>query len=340
MGRTRGHRTASADVKRAALRLLRQGTPVAKVARAFRVSRYALWKWQVAYRQGGEEALVPKRIPGRPPRLSQRQLMRLVFCLSRGPEAYGFRGQVWTLPRIAKVIEREFGVRHDPSWVRRLLIRLGFSPQKPELRAIERDDREVARFRHRVWPQYRRRIRQGSTTLVMLDESGKSEMPTVVVTWAPRGQTPRLRHLFGGAHVSMIAGITPHGKLHYQVYARRVRSPQVIRFLRHLLAHIRGRIVVFWDGGSIHTSKIVQRFLDEHRGRLTTHFFPAYAPDVNPQEQVWHQLKYVELRNLCPTTPAQLIAETRAGMERIRHQPELFPTFFEHAGLSLSPSAR
>jgi transposase len=98
--------------------------------------------------------------------------------------------------------------------------------------------------------------------------------------------------------------------------------------------------VVFWDGGSIHTSKIVQRFLDEHRGRLTTHFFPAYAPDVNPQEQVWHQLKYVELRNLCPTNAAELIAETRAGMERIRHQPELFPAFFEHAGLSLSSSGR
>ncbi len=340
MGRTRGHHTASAEVKRAALRLLRQGTPVAKVARAFRVSRYALRKWQVAYRRGGEEALVPQRIPGRPPCLSQRQLMRLVFCRSRGPEAYGFRGQVWTLPRIAQVIEREFGVRHDPSWVRRLLIRLGSSPQKPELRAIERDARAVARFRHRGWPQSRRRIRPRSTTVVMLDESGKSETLTVVVTWAPRGETPRLRHLFGGAHVSMIAGITPHGKLHYPVYSRRVRSPQVIRCLRHLLAHIPGRIVVFWDGGSIHTSKIVPRFLDEHRGRLTTHFFPAYAPDVNPQEQGWHQLKYVELRNLCPTPPAQLNAETRAGMERIRHQPERFPTFFEHAGLSLSPSGR
>ena len=336
MGRAPGHRTASAEVKRAALRLLRQGTPVAKVARAFRVSRYALWKWQVAYRQGGDGALTPKRIPGRPPRLSDRQLMRLVFFLAKGPEAYGFRGQVWTLPRIAKVIEREFGVRHDPSWVRRLLIRIGFSPQKPELQATDRDEREVSRFRHRVWPQYRRRLHQRGMTIVMVDESGKSEMPTVVVTWAPRGQTPRLRHLFRGAHVSMIAGITPRGKLHYQMYHRRVRSAQVIRFLRHLLSHIRGRLVVFWDGGSIHTSKMVQRFLETHRSRLTTHFFPAYAPEVNPQEQVWHQLKYVELRNVCPTTAEELIAETRAGMERIRHQSELFPAFFEHAGLPLS----
>ena len=85
---------------------------VAKVARAFRVGRYALWKWQVAHRQGEDGALVTKQIPGRPPRLSDRQLMRLVFYLAKGPEAYGFRGQVWTLPRIANVIEREFGVRY------------------------------------------------------------------------------------------------------------------------------------------------------------------------------------------------------------------------------------
>ncbi len=138
----------------------------------------------------------------------------------------------------------------------------------------------------------------------------------------------------------MIAGISPRGQLHYQVYRRRVRSRQVIRSLRHLLGHIRGRTVVFCDGGSIHTSKIVRRFLDDHRGPLTTHFFPAYAPDVNPQEQVWHRLKYVELRNLCPISAEELIPETQAGMERIRRQPELFPAFFEHAGLSLSPSGR
>jgi hypothetical protein len=88
----------------------------------------------------------------------------------------------------------------------------------------------------------------------------------------------------------MIAGITPRGHLQYPVYRRRVSSPQVIRFLRYLLGHIRGRIVVFWDGGSIHTSKIVQRFLDGHRGRPTAHFFPDHPPDVNPQEVVWTQV--------------------------------------------------
>ncbi len=339
MGRTTGLRSASLEVKLTALRLLKRGLSVSAVADAVGRSRVTIWKWQTAYRRKGEAGLAPRSIPGRPRRLSERQLFRLMFYLARGPEAYGFRGEVWTLKRIAHVIEKEFGVRYDPSWVRRLLLRLGFSNQKPELRAIERDEQRVERFRHRVWPQYRRRVFGRGTTLVMLDESGKSEMPTVVATWAPRGQTPRLRHLFGGSRVSLIGAITPRRKLHYRLYRGRIRSAQVIEFLEHLLRCIPGRIELFWDGGSIHTSGVVQKFLRGHP-RLRTHLLPPYAPDVNPQEQVWHQLKYVELRNVCPASPEELWAETRAAMERIRHRPDLVPSFFEYAGHSLAPPVR
>ncbi len=341
MGRTVGLRSAPREVKLTAVRLLRQGLSVSAVARAVDRSRVTIWKWETAYRKRGEEGLAVRRSPGRPRKLNDRQLFRLIFFLARGPAAYGFRGEVWTLPRIAKVIEKEFGVRYDPSHVRRLLIRLGFSHQRPELRASDRDDRAVQRFRRRVWPQFRRRVRESrGATLVMLDESGKSEMPVVVATWAPRGKTPLLTHLFRGIHISLIGAITPKGKLHYQLHRKRIRSGQVIGFLRHLLGRIRGKIELFWDGGSIHTAKVVERFLDEHRGRLRTHFFPAYAPEVNPQELVWRHLKYVELRNICPQSAEELLDETRAAMERIRHHPELFPAFFEHAGLNIGPAGR
>ena len=338
MGRRPGSRTAPIEVRQAALRLLKTGLSARAVGEALQRSLKTIEKWRLAYRRHGEAGIALKRIPGRPRKLTDRQLFRLVFCLAKGPSAYGFHGDVWTLPRIAKVIEKEFGVRYDPSHVRRLLIRLGFSHQRPELTASDRDEREVRRFRQRVWPQFRRRVNGAQArTLVMLDESGKSVMPVVVATWAPRGKTPRLTHLFRYVHVALIGAITPAGKLYYRLHQRRIHSDQVIGFLRHLMARIPGKIELFWDGGAIHTSKIVERFLDKSKGRLRTHFFPAYAPDVNPQELVWQHLKYVELRNVCPTSAEELAEETRAGMERIRHHPELFPAFFEHAGLSLYP---
>lgn len=339
MGRRPGSRTAPLEVKQAALRLLRKGLSPTAVGEVLQRSPKTIERWRLAYRRRGEAGIAPKRIPGRPCKLTDRQLFRLVFYLAKGPSAYGFHGEVWTLPRIVKVIEQEFGVRYDPSHVRRLLIRLGFSHQRPELTASDRDEREVRRFRQRVWPQFRRRVNGASArTLVMLDESGKSVMPVVVATWAPRGKTPRLTHLFRDVRVALIGAITPAGKLHYRLSRHRIRSAEVIEFLEHLLRLIRGRIELFWDGGSIHTAKVVERFLEEHKGRLRTHFFPAYAPEVNPQELVWQHLKYVELRNVCPTSAEELIAETRAGMERIRHHPELIPAFFEHAGLPLFPA--
>jgi hypothetical protein len=81
----------------------------------------------------------------------------------------------------------------------------------------------------------------------------------------------------------------------------------------------------------------VAAFVQAHRNRLRAHPFPACAPDVNPTAQVGRRLKYVELRNLCPKDEAELAAEARAGMERIRRRPELFRSFFAHSGLSLSP---
>jgi transposase len=172
----------------------------------------------------------------------------------------------------------------------------------------------------------------------MRDESGKSVMPGVVATWAPRGKTPRLPHLFRHVHIALIGAITPTGKLHYRLHRHRIRSDQVIGFLRHLLGRISGRIERCWDGGAIHTSKGVERFLEENKGRLRAHFLPAYAPEVTPQELVGQRLKHVELRNVGPRNADELIDETRAGMERIRHHPELFPAFFEHAGLSPYPA--
>lgn len=165
-------------------------------------------------------------------------------------------------------------------------------------------------------------------------------MPTVVITGAPPGQTPRLRPLVGGARVSMIIGIAPVGEAPLPCLPRRVRSPQVIPSLRRRLDRIPRGSVVFGDRRSIRTSKRAQHFFDDHRDHRTTHLFPSCAPEVRPPEQVGRPQKYVERRNLSPTTREPLVPERRARVERILYQPALFVSFFEHAGRTLSPTPR
>ena len=113
--------------------------------------------------------------------------------LWHGAEAYGFRGEVWTCGRIAKVIEEEFEVAYDKGHVSRLLQQLRWTPQVPVERASQRDERAIECWRRETWPRLLAEAGEERRCLVFVDESGFYLLPSVVRTYAPRGQTPVLR---------------------------------------------------------------------------------------------------------------------------------------------------
>jgi transposase len=136
-----------------AAHMFAHGASQAEVARTFGVSAQAASVWYRRWRQGGEPALRAAGRAGRRPRLSAAELEAVAEALGKGPEAFGFDTDLWTLARIAQVIERLTGVRYHPGHVWRLLRRLGWSPQRPARRAAERDEAEIARWRAEEWPR-------------------------------------------------------------------------------------------------------------------------------------------------------------------------------------------
>ena len=139
-----------------AWRLKQKGWPQRQIAEALGVSEAAVSQWMKRARTGGPEALRHRPPPGGRRRLSAEQLSRLPALLRRGPEAYGFRGQVWTRGRIAAVIRLECGVWYHSSHVGRLCKMIHWSPQKPARRARQRDEAAIARWRHETWPAIKR----------------------------------------------------------------------------------------------------------------------------------------------------------------------------------------
>lgn len=138
-------------------------------------------------------------------------------------------------------------------------------------------------------------------TIVWVDESGFYPLPAVVRTWAPRGETPLLQALLTRDHLSVISGLTPDGQLLLQVQERSLRAPDVVRFLRHLLRHIPGKLLVIWDRAPIHRAQAVKDFLAQGgTARLHLAQLPAYAPDLNPDEGIWQYLKRVTVRTQSP----------------------------------------
>ena len=159
--------------------------------------------------------------------------------------------------------------------------------------------------------------------MVFVDESGLSLIPYNAKTWAPVGQIPVLIHQRRWPKVSAIGGITPRGRLYLKVRKGSIRGAQVIAFLRHLLRHIRRRpIMIFWDNGQPHRSKLVRAFLEKNP-RLEVHPLPAYSPELNPEEWVWAHLKKHELASFAPHDLKELTRGVRRAIMRMRDRPKL-----------------
>ena len=154
-GRRRDFEGMEQRRKRAA-RLFARGVPQAEVARQLEVSRQSVSRWHADWQTGGTTALKAAGRAGRLPRLSAAQLGQLDQALRQGPRAHGFATDLWTLERVAAVIQAQTGVAYHPGHVWKLLRRMGWSRQRPARRAVERDDDAIAAWVATDWPRIKR----------------------------------------------------------------------------------------------------------------------------------------------------------------------------------------
>lgn len=152
-----GSRKDAERRRRFAMTLLDQGLSQCQIAAKVGVTPSAVSKWVKAREEGGDAALAAKPHPGAEPKLAERQLARLEKLLLQGPRKHGYATELWTVPRVTELIERRFGVVYDTSSVWHLLRRMGWSCQKPERRARERDEDAIASWRKQDWPRIKKR---------------------------------------------------------------------------------------------------------------------------------------------------------------------------------------
>lgn len=316
--------------------LKQQGWYQYDVAIALGVCEETVSRWLARARAGGLGALRTHSRPGRPPRLSSSQMHMVPEFLWHGAEAYGFRGEVWTCARIARVIEEEFGVHYHKDHVGRLLKKLRWTPQVPIRRAIQRDEEAIQRWRDEVWPELLRRARRERRVLVFEDESGFYLLPGVVRTYAPQAKTPVLRQKQTRDHLSVMGGMTPAGKIYTLVRQISLSGMHTIEFVMHLQRVAGERLLIIWDGSPIHRRAELKEFLSGTRGKVWVEALPGYAPDLNPwDEGGWHHLKNVEMRNVVCQDLEELHEEFHLAVGRLRQKPHLVLSFFAQAGLKI-----
>src|SRR6266403_1226173 len=139
-----------------ALQLKREGWRQRDIAEAFGVTEGAVSQWMKLVEEHGRQVLAARPHPGAPLKLPDPQRQRLLDLLALGAEAHGFRGEVWTCDRVARLIARKFGVHYHRAHVSRLLKALDWTPQVPRQRAAQRDEEEIRRWRAEQWPRLKK----------------------------------------------------------------------------------------------------------------------------------------------------------------------------------------
>jgi len=319
-----------------ALTLKEQGWKACDIATALNVSEGAVSRWLKKAEIKGRQSLQATPHTGRPAELTEEQKRHIPELLWHGAEAYGFRGNVWTCPRVKKVLETEFGITYHRSHIARLLKELHWTPQQPIERAAQRNEKEILRWRTETWLEIRRKAILEKRTMVFVDESGFYLLPAILKTYAPRGNTPILKVFQTNDHLSVMSGITPQGWLFTRTRFEALNGCDSVGFLKHLRSQMDRKLLVIWDGSPIHRNHEVKEYLANGAAKyLHLERLPAYAPDLNPDEGTWRHLKRVELANLCCSDLDHLYQQLSLAIFRLRRKPLLIQSFFALAGLSL-----
>jgi transposase len=159
MPRLKGSADLLEDRRQRALAMLKTGLSFNEVGHRIPCAASSVMRWFNAWRRGGAKALKVRSSPGRPAKLKPAQRRRLLRVLLKGPLARGYRTNLWTTARIAEVVHQEFGVHYHRDHIGRLMHGLNWSHQKPETRAMERDEEAIARWKQKDWPRVKKTLR-------------------------------------------------------------------------------------------------------------------------------------------------------------------------------------
>lgn len=168
--------------------------------------------------------------------------------------------------------------------------------------------------------------------IVFIDESGISERPTRVRTWALKGQTPVIQFHFNWNHVSVIAGLSRTNYL-FRLYDGSIKKEQVVEFLKALKAHLEQPLLIIWDGARPHRSAMVRQYLDSLDGHIQMTFLPPYSPELNPVEYLWAWLKRHAIANFCPNNLDELRCTARNKLKSAQHRPSIITACWIQASL-------
>lgn len=315
-----------------AIERIREGERPAEVIEAYGFNRTTIYKWiKASFRPGvGIKALRSTKATGRPRSLTPRQEQQVFRWINgRDPRQYGLDFGLWTRAVVAELIEKKFGVNLGLTAVGELLARLGLTPQKPLQRAYQRDPQAIERWQRETYPAIARQAKAEGAEVFFWDESGFRADTVHGKTWGVRGQTPVVERPGQRQSVSAASAVTAQGAFWFCVYEGALNGELFVELLKKMMHRRRKPVHLILDSLPAHKRAIVSEYVASTEGRLTLHFLPGYAPDLNPDELVWSHVKRTGTARRPLQRGETLREKIEEQLAKIQKLPSLIRSFFK-----------
>jgi transposase len=327
-GRTFDHQTLEA-IRLMAIERIREGEAPADVIASYGFNRTTIYKWMNAADERGDEALLSTPATGRPRSLTPAQEQQVFRWVNgRDPRQYGLDFGLWTRTIVAQLIEKKFKVNLGLTAVGDLLAKLGLTPQKPLQRAYQRDPEAIEKWQRERYPALARQARQEKADVFFWDESGFRADAVHGKTWGVRGQTPVVERPGQRQSISAASAVNAKGGFWFCTYVGALNAELFIVLLRKMMRHRKRPVHLVLDGLPAHKKACVRDYVASTKGKLTLHFLPGYAPDLNPDELVWSHVKRTGVARRPLQKGEKLEEKITEQLSEIQNRPDLVRSFF------------
>src|SRR6266404_5712016 len=335
-GRTLDHKTLE-EIRRMAVERVREGEDASAVIASYGFCRTTIYKWlnRARGRGRGLRALRSRKGTGRPPKLTVKQARQVFRWINgRDPRQHGFDFGLWTRHVVAELIADKFGIELSLASVGKLLAGLGLTPQKPLMRAYERDPEAIEAWKRDTYPSIAARAKRRGAEIYFWDESGFRADVVQGTTWGVKGRTPIVAVPGTRQSVSAASAVNARGGFWFATYKGGMNSGLFIEMLKVLMHRRRKPLILILDSLPAHKGKAVKNYVESTNGKLELHFLPGYAPELNPDELVWNHMKRTGTARSPMAKGESLHRRIDEELFQIKWNPALVRSFFKAEDVS------
>lgn len=317
------------EKRRAVVEAVQRGDSVEVVARVCGVAVRSVFDWLAWYRQGGLHALREGPRSGRPRKVSAEIMRWLYQAITLGnPLQYQFEFSLWTLTLIRQMLRREHGVELSKSAVSRLLAHLGLSPQRPLYRSYQQKPSELKRFLQKTYPGLQELAQRTGARIFFVDEASIRSDAHRGTTWGKIGETPVVSDSGDRFSLRLISAVSPRGDMKFATFQGSMNGARFVEFIEKLRKDVQRPLIIIADNARYHASQPVKDYIARSDRQIVVEHLPCYAPELNPDEQVWNHAKS-RLGRLWVTTKEEMARAVFRIMRSIQRCAPLIRSFFQ-----------